>query len=324
MLPKRHVYLVITLIIASVSCTATEPEAPPPADSPEPAPEATVDSGAAEEKAEPEAGPLFYALSASRKGISIDLRVNGFPVWVDSDVQEGSTSSALNRYLKPGTNVLTIAASASEPKKRGRRERGGSVIAGSDGASKSISVSVVSAPRGALPSDGDVIYSLELPTKTDALQLPLELEVELEAPKAPRSRIWVDAEPVKLTPSVKQELTKYTNTLITGFKKKDAKALGEQMAFKAADTKIWNHQPDDDALGQMNKMISRMVDQVDTRALRPFKASGLRFESMADGRVVHITNSKGRSPLRFESKEGYSTGIDVYVGRVSGAWTLVR
>lgn len=247
--------------------------------------------------------PLLL-LDVDIEGLAARIELNGVSVFRSDGGRAIRENRRLNGWALPAGNVVEI--------RLGRPNR--------DTASFRFDLRIVEpgqAPDGPAP-----IVFWRWSEEEDPLTP--DMRAVFEAPvafSAPRPWTWSTAVTGALTPDDRQRITRLLLTLRQSLAIRQSAALLDLQSVQLEELAI---AVGDDPGRYREQYSAFLADFFGDPAFQvdPFDAAELRLEVMAGGRIVHATQGD-RPAIRAGTGER-TMGIDPYLSRIAGRWTVVR
>lgn len=238
-----------------------------------------------------------YMVSLTGDNCPVALRINDVPLLELKTGGQRSVGETSDLWIRAGLNSVTLQA-------RGKLAKG------------CASVTVL-----AVPEDGDQRTAPRvLDTSWPAQDRSSGVQVlEFHGPVAARCQLWRDAEPIDLTAADKSKLLEWVRELHGWFARRESKKLAQQADYRAQDIgRCLGKSPKWGTEGQ-NSFFSAIMSGSDFVAV-PLDVSALVMDVVGQGHLVWLHRRDGK--LLFQNTRGQ--GMDFYVAKIAGRWTIVR
>ena len=268
----------------------------------------------------------LYYLSMRSNAVGCVLGVNDVPLVVDSDGEGYVTDVPILLWLKPGENRLTAYMTWPDgvPYEPGTAELEASVF--------------LHDPSQEAPTPLDTLasFSWPIPGVPEAYPFPFERPFVVSRPIA--TELWDRAEVIEeLTDEDKRQIVALVEKLRAVIDAKDAEGAYALQEFKYTEDAVAEGKPPERIREAVIEQYQWLFEQDHVRS-DPLKLPQAQFRIVAGGQVVAVSRPNNVSAISIEQRipappdeegeeayeEGLAFGIDVYVSRIDGAWTIVR
>lgn len=245
-----------------------------------------------------------FALDVTNTKLVYTITLNGFPV----DASPGNTnghfsSTRVGEYIADGDNTIIIHLAAPEP--------------------KFVSSIAVGLRTSSNPKLFEYEWDASVPHPRPPLPVQKEGHFTTHLPTGPWA--WQTAPKITLDAPTKQAINAHLKRLFDAL---DTKNMAESIALFA---------PRNHEIKRSQGWTAAEADK-DSREgweeeftspgwhLYPIDYPHLRYELVANGRVVHVMRSDGGVPLINATAEpaGGHASYDIYLCLVHGQWTVIR
>ena len=163
-----------------------------------------------------ESNPI-YQVQWQTGGIISELDINGITIDKSSSKFSGTGSAPLNKWLKPGRNVVTIRLRP---------------LPESDN-SGSYKVSLARAQAGQYVDEGEKVFEFSWESGKSKDKLPIEKKIDFTPQSAPALDLWTKAELITLDAGTEKSIRSFLKTLSNAYIKADADKIAKLQEFKA-------------------------------------------------------------------------------------------
>jgi hypothetical protein len=260
----------------------------------------------------------YYAVVYNKSDVLADVRINDIPIITMEKQDSYSGQLEVNYWIFPGKNIITI--NLNEQKKK---EESGFY-------NPKIKVSLYIGQKGQFPSDGKLIAEYEWPKKitgdekkTDAdkkLVFPVSKTLEFEPEFVPPSDLWKKAESITITPKDEKDIINLLKDFETSFNTRNPEKLYQILEFRGFDSTKSRYYP------MTKEQIMKDIKSFNSNnfiKIKNVSNEKYKFTKLFNGQLYLVTESSGKSPLMYVSKDG-SGEIEVYVSKIDGKWVLSR
>ncbi len=268
----------------------------------------------------------LYYLSMRSNAVCCVLGVNDVPLVVDSDGEGYVTDVPILLWLKPGENRLTAYLTWPDG------------VTYEPGKAELEASAYLHDPSQEAPTPLDTLasFSWPLPGVPEAYPFPFERPFVVSRPIA--TELWDRAEEIEeLTDEDKREIVALVEKLRAAIDAKDAGGAYALQEFKYTEDAVAEGKPPERTREAVIEQYQWLFEQEHVRS-DPLKLPQAQFRIVAGGQVVAVSRPNNVSAISIEQRipappdeegeeafeEGLAFGIDVYVSRIDGVWTIVR
>ncbi len=260
----------------------------------------------------------YFNIVYNKNDVLADVRINDIPVITMDKKNSISGQLEVNYWISPGKNKISIKL--DEQKKKDEDSP----------YNPKIKVSLYIGQKGEFPADGKLIAEYEWPENltedekkygSDKKQIfPVSKTIEFEPEFIPPSDLWKKAESVSITKKDEQDIINLLKEFEKSFNKRNLEKLYKILEFRAADGTNARYYPV--AKEQIMKDI-KSFNSDNSMKIKNISNGKYNFTKLFNGQIYRVTDSAGKFPLIYFSKEG-SGEIEVYVSKIDGKWVLSR
>lgn len=261
---------------------------------------------------------VLYALESLYAGLMVRVAVNGIMLVVDDTLSSKTLSMALNPYVLEGANQVAVALRRpSDASLEALQRRRGA---------EDFTLRLQFGERGREPGPEGSLVAFAWPTaqsvplKDDTWQVVFERT--FQAPVAFGPWAWQSAPAGPVDGDALQALAQAVMALDAQARAGDVAALVAAHALKFAELSRALGVPAQKFEADLARKADAILGAADRR-IEPLDVAELRFEPLANGRLVRGRRADGSAPLRLAGG-GQAIGLEPVFTRVAGSWQIAR
>lgn len=243
------------------------------------------------------AASASYLVSLDADKCPVALRVNDVPL---RDVEAGRRTSfgeIIDPWIRTGINSVTLEA-------KGKLAKG------------CASVAVMAIPAGGDQRTAPRVLEARWPVadlESGARQF------EFHGPVADRCQLWRDAQSFELGAGHESELLEQVRALHQLFARRDVAGLAERADYRARDIARCMGKSPESGVEDQKRFFSIIMPDAGFVPL-PLDESALAMDVVGNGKLVWLHRRDGK--LLLENSQ--TQGMDLYLAKIGGHWTVVR
>lgn len=250
-----------------------------------------------------------WQISYEKSGLLADVRLNGYPVYRFSNIEDQSGILMIGPWLKKDRNELVIMLS---PKPAGQDAPAND--------QRSFAFSLFTLQRGDPDATRNEIFRVKLPlTWTDSLDLPKRLEFSIYLDNPPAVALWDSAQ--SLGPEAVAEARELMGQVFDALRAKDADAYFELLRWALEDTYTahgWN--------------TAEYIDKAKATLPDIFQSPDFQLGESDPAKLIYESVTGARDTLLAVRGIGGKPAIDagalsqetLFLARIDGKLTIVR
>jgi len=254
-----------------------------------------------------ESNPI-YQVQWQTGGIISELDINGITIDKSSSKFSGTGSAPLNKWLKPGRNVVTIRLRP---------------LPESDN-SGSYKVSLARAQAGQYVDEGEKVFEFSWESGKSKDKLPIEKKIDFTPQSAPALDLWTKAELITLDAGTEKSIRSFLKTLSNAYIKADADKIAKLQEFKANEISraFGGKAMSMPEIKNETKDYLSMLES-DEAKFAPIDTEGAKLQLVAENRLVLVTAKNG-APLLIAKSASDEYVVEIYLARINGKWVVAR
>ena len=256
--------------------------------------------------------PKFYVAKIEKNGLLLTLLINDVPIVLFSRHTDVDITEQLNRWIKPGKNILSIYLHWP-----------GGISYSPDEARFYLRLEAVEIGRK-FRETPPLIEFIWPNTEREVEKYPYETQVafDVESQDSPPSRLWREATQVVIDEVTRQTIIDLILQLHQALQAKNTQVLSTLLDFKGIDSGVSHYLTQEDSRKSQLEFFQFFFDIPNWQML-PLKIDALEFHLLSEQRLI-LVSRPGMEPALQSNDAGPRLLLPLYFAQIDGQWLVVR
>lgn len=258
---------------------------------------------------------MMLVLDVAAAGVNCEVDLNDIPIFAHRGFEPAQQTAKIDNWALPGGNELTLRIGRLPA-------RGDMTASGKPLPAPKVTVVLRRTAPGADAATDRILASFSWPTgQAVPLSLSTVWKQSIDLGSRPLWR-WARASATPVaSPADRSEIMAQLRQIVAALEARDRPRTIEAQRLSISENAESMGLPPAEVLDDYNEFLAERMSA--GWLVEPLAEAALEMRSAGGGRLIHVVAADGRPAISTDSEAGYF-GIDPWMAKLDGKWTLVR